>query len=271
MKLNRLSLFGASALFLVSAVSLTSCDNDSSYEGDFFFQTSFTDVPDEDFNDEGYWKECYESASNEGFSSGGIHFTHTASATEWDGVTYYSWDGFCPSTSNDLADYTDGNWIDHQWSAMSTSLLQVKRKYVIGFWDVMEDASDPLNASSCVITCDISDEFKPLAITVTNTTYGYYAMKNGTAYSRPFGADDKFTLRATGILDGKTTGYVDIQLAADGEFIDEFTEFSLSPLGKVNKVVFTMSSTDSGQWGMNTPAYFAIADFVYSVYQSSEE
>ncbi len=271
MKLNKLSFLGASALLFVSAVSLTSCDHSGSFSGDFFYQASFSDIPTTAFNAEGYWDECYEEDSDKGFSSVGAHFTHTATVTEWDGVKYYSWKGFCPSMSTDLEDYTEGNWTDHQWSAMTTFPLQNNRKYAIGCWDVQEKFDEPLSATTCVITCDFSKEFKPYAITVTNTTYGYYVMKNGSAFSDPFTNEDKLTLRASGILDGKVTGYVDIPLAADGKYLVEFTEFSLVRLGTVDKVVFTMSSTDSGQWGMNTPAYFAVADFVYTVYQSSEE
>ena len=35
----------------------------------------------------------------------------------------------------------------------------------------------------------------------------------------------------------------------------------LSDLAEIDAIIFTMSSSDTGDWGMNTPAYFAMDNF----------
>jgi hypothetical protein len=40
--------------------------------------------------------------------------------------------------------------------------------------------------------------------------------------------------------------------------VDHWQWFDLSKLGEVASVKFTLSSSDVGQWGMNTPAYFCL-------------
>ena len=42
--------------------------------------------------------------------------------------------------------------------------------------------------------------------------------------------------------------------------IDDWTWFDTSGLGKVHGLKFSLSSSDTGQFGMNTPAYFAMDD-----------
>ena len=57
------------------------------------------------FNAEGYWTDCYNTDADH-VDINGFNFTHHAEVTVWDGVSYGSWYGFCPSKSTDTADYT---------------------------------------------------------------------------------------------------------------------------------------------------------------------
>jgi len=98
---------------------------------------------------------------------------------------------------------------------------------------------------------------------VTNSTYAYLTMKKGFNGAKKFVTGDWFKLTATGLDEkGITTGTAEIYLAdyRDGKsiIINSWTWFDLSVLGKVAKVQFSMTSTDNGQWGMNTPAYFCM-------------
>ena len=43
--------------------------------------------------------------------------------------------------------------------------------------------------------------------------------------------------------------------------INDWRYVDLSGLGKVSKLSFALSSTDNGDWGMNTPAYFCFDNF----------
>lgn len=99
---------------------------------------------------------------------------------------------------------------------------------------------------------------------VTNAAYSYTSMLNGDDYAKKFGADDWFKLTVTGYdAKGEQTGTVDFYLAdlRDSEkayIINTWRWVDLTPLGKVKSLGFSMSSTDTGDWGMNTPAYFCM-------------
>jgi len=107
----------------------------------------------------------------------------------------------------------------------------------------------------------------------TNTTYTYLIMRDGDAsgFSKKFGGTsgndtDWFLLTITGQDDqGQTTGALDFYLAdfrfpdnSQDYIIDGWTPVDLSGLGAVKSLLFTLTSSDSGAWGMNTPAYFAM-------------
>ena len=59
---------------------------------------------------------------------------------------------------------------------------------------------------------------------------------------------------------GNETGTVKFDLCKDGAYISDWTKFDLSPLGKVAFITVDMDGTDKGNWGLNTPAYFAYDD-----------
>lgn len=264
MKLHK--IVPALALCAFGLAGLTSCDDDK-FELDMRYLrfNSFSD-----FNEEGYWAECYEPASAVGATIDGVHFTHTATVTEWDGIKYYSWNGFCPSEVFDLTDYTDeGTWLDHQWAAMESQAWHTTHKaYVIGDWDVREDAHPETltGTESCVISLADGQAFIPLTLSVSNAAYAYYTMVNGSAFSRPFTESDYLRLIVTGFLDGEKTGTTQIDLAAANTYLTNFTELDIAAVGaRVDRLVFTMEGSDSGQWGLNTPAYFAIGAFTYAL------
>ena len=57
-------------------------------------------------------------------------------------------------------------------------------------------------------------------------------------------------------------GTVDFKLAdytVTEELVTDWTFIDLTSLGtNVSKLAFSLSSTDNGPWGMNTPSYFAM-------------
>jgi hypothetical protein len=110
---------------------------------------------------------------------------------------------------------------------------------------------------------------------VTNVTYTYLAVVDGNDgagfVKGPFAAGDWLKLDAVGIdAQGGETGRSTIYLAdyqeGAAQALDEWTWFDLSPLGEnVSAIEFEMSSTDTGPFGMNTPAYFAVDDLTFHV------
>lgn len=97
---------------------------------------------------------------------------------------------------------------------------------------------------------------------VTNTTYTLNIMTNGDEFGNtPFGADDYLKIVAIGIgLDGEETGRSTFFLAKGAEFVTEWTRWDLASLGKAAKIAFNMEGSQTGDWGLNTPAYFAYDD-----------
>lgn len=96
---------------------------------------------------------------------------------------------------------------------------------------------------------------------VNNTAYAVTSMLNGDAYAKRFEKDDWLKLTITGLKDKAAGQSVDFYLAKDGKYVNQWTYVDLSELGEIDGVVFSMSSSDSGEWGMNTPAYFAMDNF----------
>lgn len=105
----------------------------------------------------------------------------------------------------------------------------------------------------------------------TNTTYTALSMLEGDGFGKKFGGAsgndaDWFKLVIEGWdASNVLTGSVDFYLA-DYRFADnsldyivkDWTYVDLSGLGTVNRLSFSLTSSDTGQFGMNTPAYFAM-------------
>ena len=97
---------------------------------------------------------------------------------------------------------------------------------------------------------------------INNTAYAVNSMCNGDGYAKKFGKDDWFRLAIGAMRNGEgiySTVYVD--LAANGEYIDKWTYVDLTEFGKVDAIFFTLTSSDNGDYGMNTPAYFCMDNF----------
>ncbi len=98
---------------------------------------------------------------------------------------------------------------------------------------------------------------------VTNCTYAYNGMAVGDDYATAFKAGNWFKLTAKGYnAEGTEIGAVDIYLAnykSDSDKpVSEWIWFDMTPIADAVKVEFSLESTDVGQFGMNTPAYFCM-------------
>jgi len=106
---------------------------------------------------------------------------------------------------------------------------------------------------------------------VTNNTYAYFSIKDGDAFAKKFGGitgndPDFFLLTVKKYLDGQVgSDSVNFYLAdyrfannAQDYIVDDWTWLELSALGNVDSLRFSLSSSDVGAFGMNTPAYFCV-------------
>ncbi len=109
---------------------------------------------------------------------------------------------------------------------------------------------------------------------VTNSTYAALSMRDGDSFSKQFGGPsgddaDWFKLSVYGtdaggaLLPQSVEFYLaDYRFEAD-YIIDAWTFVDLSSLADARRLHFNLSSSDVGEFGMNTPATFAIDDISY--------
>ncbi len=187
-----------------------------------------------------------------GFTSGGFQFKNNYNA-EW-----FSWSGFAASTNTNTV--TKG-W-SNQFSSIAGSGAQNTHSYAVGFdFGDMDVECSP----------QIIDGFY-----ATNNAYTYWSIKEGDAYAKKFGGADGtdpdwllLTIEGFDSLQN-STGTVDFYLA-DFRFTDDSKDYilktwkyvDLSSLGEVSKLHFSLSSSDNGAWGMNSPAYFCLDELNY--------
>ena len=101
---------------------------------------------------------------------------------------------------------------------------------------------------------------------ITNSAYAYSSMTNGDNIAKKFEKGDWFLLTITGYdANNEVTGTKEYYLAdmreEMGYIVKDWRYVDLSGLGKVKKLGFELSSSDTGDYGMNTPAYFCFDDF----------
>lgn len=115
---------------------------------------------------------------------------------------------------------------------------------------------------------------------VTNNAYAYYSMKNGDAFAKKFGGVSgndsdwyKITIRGyrgdTLAKDSVEVFLADFRSANNNQdtILKGWKWVNLLPLGNVDSLNFQLSSSDTGMFGMNTPAYFCMDNF--STYETS--
>ncbi|CAG0982549.1 MAG: DUF4465 domain-containing protein [Bacteroidetes bacterium] len=109
---------------------------------------------------------------------------------------------------------------------------------------------------------------------VTNSTYAALSMRDGDMFSKKFGGvsgndSDWFKLVVRKYYGGNLgSDSVEFYLA-DYRFSNNAQDYilttwewvDLTSLGNADSLVFTLSSSDVGQWGMNTPAFFCMDNF----------
>lgn len=198
------------------------------------------DFEDLTLDAESYWNGSDGSGE---FVSRGVIFNNNF--TDWGGGSV-SWDGFAYSNRTDTI--LDG--FDAQYNAIPGSGARGSNTYAVAY--VSAYATGPP-----VITFD--SEQRVTGAYFTNSNYTYYSMRDGDDFAKKFTEEDWFKLTIIGIdAAGVETGAVEFKLADGRNIIKNWTWVNLSSLGPVKQLTFSLSSTDMGEWGMNTPSYFCL-------------
>jgi hypothetical protein len=229
------------------AVIFTSCEKKQD------FHTVVTDFEDLNLVADTFWNGLDGSG---GFISGNV-FCHNAFTDFGGGITY--WSGFAYSNITDNQTAGFGN----QYSAYPGGGADDSKIYVIGY---------------DVDTLTFTEPMKSVKLSVANDTYPALSMKNGDAFSKKFGGDSgndpdwfKLTINAMNNA-GSVIGTAEIMLAdytsSDNskDYISNvWNEIDLSSFGEIKSFAFSLSSSDNGDYGMNTPAYFCLDNITGTV------
>ena len=133
---------------------------------------------------------------------------------------------------------------------------------------------------------DISNN-GPLSIVegfyINNTTYAYKTLVEGNQFSKKFGGidgqdKDYFRIHILGYVDGAVVGDTITFYLADYRsdnpeedyVVNEWTWVDTGSLGHVDSLTFAFESTDIGQFGINTPLYFAMDNLTTAELSSTE-
>lgn len=224
----------------------------------------YADMSDLTLDAESYWNGSDLSAS---FSSGPARFNNDYS------TEYFSWSGWAYSNTSDKQ--TPGYM--NQYSAITGE----------GFDEA--PGSDGIYAISnlygpSLIDFPAESSLAPHGFYVTNSTYTALSMEEGDWVSKTFGGEsgddpDFFKLLIWGLFRGESTADTVEYYLADYRFDNNEEDYivktwqwvDLSPLGTVDTLLFGLESSDNGDWGMNTPAYFCLDKLAFAFVQDVEQ
>jgi len=229
-------------------------------------QQNVANFEDLTLSSESYWDgsdlsgQHNNSIFSSSFSSGDYKF-HNAYDTTYGAVYGYWSSGWSYSNMTDSS--TSGS--TNQYSAKAGSGWGLSANYAIG-------------KSNSTIVFNQTGSF---SVHVTNSTYAANSMRDGDAFAKKFtNADlDYFKLHIYGYSNGSITDSVEFFLAdftnADStlDYIVKDWSYVELPNGQFDSIVFNLSSSDVGAFGMNTPAYFCIdnvGNYPLSAVETSE-
>lgn len=198
-----------------------------------------TDVWDSTYNDSGVCQFIYTNEAR-------FMLSHLPSQNSYGGQ---SWEGFTLSrVSQDTANVFG--------CVANGGIAGEGTPYVIGYFS--DWVTEAQGYSSNLILFD--EAYYPEYVYICQNSNTMKAITEGGVFNaRAFTEEDTLALIISAI-DGSfqeiaTTVYY---LAVDGEKNNGWVKVPLSVLGKTAGLSFRMTTTDMGQFGMNTPMYFAL-------------
>jgi hypothetical protein len=199
-----------------------------------------------------YYVNYTAPGTDVGFNDGSVHYPCVYD-TGW-GAEFWSY-GFAYSNMTDSVTSGYGN----QYSAKAGKGHAGSDKYVVAYGGVNSIRQTLTNPW--------------LNLYITNTTYAYNSMRNGDAFSKKFGGvsgndSDWFKVTIHGYKNGIVRpDSIEFYLAdfrftnnAQDYIVRDWRVVNLAKLATADSLVFALSSSDNGSFGMNTPAYFCLDD-----------
>ncbi|MDD4801140.1 MAG: DUF4465 domain-containing protein [Proteiniphilum sp.] len=162
----------------------------------------------------------------------------------------FAWGGFMYTNKSDIttASYTNNSAI--------TGKAYSGKVYL---------TANNTESNPAVVSFKDGKTYRVKGMFITNSTYAYLSMKNGDQFAKKFSDGDWFKLDIYGEdVSGNESQPVSVYLAdfrnGKKEILNTWKWVELSDLGELKSLHFNLTSTDNGDWGMNTPSYFSIDD-----------
>lgn len=182
-----------------------------------------------------------------------------------------SWSGWAVSSMTDVTTPGFGN----QYSCIAGVGAESSTAYAVSF--VLGKSAIPMPMNNDPFTF-------PGSVEINNSTYAYLSMLEGDNYAKKFGGidgndPDYFLLTIKGYVNGAVSqDSIDFYLAdyrfSDNSMdyiVDQWTSVNLMALGHVDSLFFTLSSSDVGVFGMNTPAYFCLDNLTLGIAENTND
>ena len=198
-----------------------------------------TDVWDSTYNDSGICQLIYTNDAR-------FMLSHLPSQDSYGGM---SWEGFTISkVSQDTANVFG--------CVANGGLAGVGTPYVIGYYSSW--ITESLGYSSNIILFD--QEYYPEYVYICQNSNTMEAITNGGVFNaRAFTENDTLALIISALNSSiEETKSITYYLAVDGEKNNGWIKVPLTALGQAAGLSFRMTTTDIGQFGENTPMYFAL-------------
>ena len=198
-----------------------------------------TDVWDSTYNDSGICQLIYTNGAR-------FMLSHLPSQDSYGGM---SWEGFTISkVSQDTANVFG--------CVANGGLAGVGIPYVIGYYSSW--ITESLGYSSNIIRFD--QEYYPEYVYICQNSNTMEAITNGGVFNaRAFTENDTLALIISALNSSmEETKSITYYLAVDGEKNNGWIKVPLTALGQAAGLSFRMTTTDIGQFGENTPMYFAL-------------
>lgn len=213
----------------------------------------------------GMWNGTYDDDETE-IESQVFSFVHNSMGD------YNTWWGFTCSNSTDNSEQS--NTLTYQFSNMAEGGIALNADGTIKTNSFGAPVTSPdmpylvafamtgFSRHPADMTFNTDKNYEVLGAYFNLNSYTYYAIEHGDGFSRAFDNGDRFSLIVHGVSPDDSEKTVDVTLASslNGDLTVNrgWKYVDLSDLGVVNQIWFSMTSTDSGAYGMNTPAYFCM-------------
>lgn len=224
-----------------------------------YFSLLFSDAQVVDFESLTIPSSGYENGQN---LSGGFILPPLFFENNYD-TAFSSWSGFAYSNQQDS---TTAGYLAQYASRAGKGALG-SSNYAVSFINYLTGTSVIRNQNL---------NMKINGFYITNNTYAALDMKNGSTYSKQFGGvsgndSDYFILKIKNYLHGQVLDTLDFYLAdyrfsnnSQDYIVNDWLYVDVSNFDFTDSLVFSLVSSDNGQFGMNTPAYFCIDEISYT-------